>query len=71
MDQTRGCCELEGGKFEITLYTSCCSLDKGIYYYTAYDNHGITAVDMHREDLDGDTLRRWPLRAKGEIRWEN
>ena len=71
VDQTRGCCELEGGKFEITLYTSCCSLDKGIYYYTAYDNHGITAVDMHRENLDADALRRWPLRAKGEIRWEN
>ena len=71
VDQTRGCCELEGGKYEITIYTSCCSLDRGIYYYTAYDNHGITAVDMHRENLDGDTLRRWPLRAKGEIRWEN
>ena len=71
VDQTRGCCELEGGKYEITIYTSCCSLDRGIYYYTAYDNHGITAVDMHRENLDADTLRRWPLRAKGEIRWEN
>ena len=71
VDQARGCCELDDGKYEITLYTSCCSLDKGIYYYTAYDNHGITAVDMHQENLNGDALRRWPLRAKGEIRWEN
>lgn len=71
VDQTRGCCELDGGKYEITLYTSCCSLDKGIYYYTAYDNHGITAVDMHRENLDGSALSRWPLRQKGSILWEN
>ena len=71
VDQTRGCCELEDGKYEITIYTSCCSLDKGIYYYTAYDNHGITAVDMHRENLDGKALVCWPLRQKGEIRWEN
>ena len=26
---------------------------KGIYYYTTYENHQITAVDMHRENLDG------------------
>lgn len=71
VDQTRGCCELEDGKYEITIYTSCCSLDRGIYYYTAYDNHGITAVDMHRENLDGKALVCWPLRQKGEIRWEN
>ena len=71
VDQQRGLCRLKEKEYEITLYTSCCSLDKGIYYYTAYDNHGITAVDMHRENLDADALRRWPLRAKGEIRWEN
>ena len=44
---------------------------KGIYYYNTYENHQITAVDMHRENLDGTTLARYPLIQKGEIRWQN
>ena len=43
-----------GGKYEITIYTSCCNADRGIYYYTTYGNHQITAVDMHAEDLESD-----------------
>ena len=61
VDQQRGCCEVEPGKYEITLYTSCCNAQKGIYYYTTYENHQIAAVDMHHEDLDADSLMRYPL----------
>lgn len=71
VDQQRGCCELDDGKYEITLYTSCCNTAKGIYYYTTYDNHQITAVDMHKEDLDGDTLIRYPLVKEEQIRMQN
>lgn len=56
VNQTKGCCELENGKHEITVYTSCCNADKGIYYYTTYNNRQITAVDMHRTDLDSKEL---------------
>lgn len=56
VDQQRGCCRLEGGKCEITLYTSCYNADKGVYYYTTYDNHQISGVDMHKEDLNGEKL---------------
>ncbi len=56
VDQQRGCCRLGDGKCEITLYTSCCNADKGIYYYTTYDNHQISGVDMHKEDLNGERL---------------
>ena len=56
VDQQRGCCEVVDGKYEITLYTSCCNAAKGIYYYTTYDNHQISAVDMHKTDLDGREL---------------
>ena len=56
VEQQRGCCELDDGIFEITIYTSCCNASKGIYYYTTYDNHQISAVDMHRTDLDSKTL---------------
>lgn len=39
VDQQRGCCEVAEGKYEITIYTSCCNATRGIYYYTTYDNH--------------------------------
>lgn len=71
VEQQRGCCELDGGKYEITLYTSCCNADKGIYYYTTYGNHQITAVDMHRENLDGDKLVRYPLVQGEQIALQN
>ena len=71
VEQQRGCCEVEPGKYEITIYTSCVNADKGIYYYTTYENHQIQAVDMHREDLDGDTLRRYPLINEEQIRAVN
>ena len=71
VDQQRGCCQLDDGKYEITIYTSCCNATKGIYYYTTYNNHQITAVDMHKENLDGDSLIRYPL-IKGEhINYQN
>lgn len=69
--QIRGCCEVGDGKFEITIYTSCCNADKGIYYYTTYENHQITAVDMHREDLDGKLLARYPLIQGEQILIQN
>ncbi len=53
VDQQRGCCEVTEGKYEITIYTSCCNTAKGIYYYTTYDNHQITAVDMHAMMQEG------------------
>ena len=71
VDQPRGLCEVTDGKYEITLYTSCCNCDKGIYYYTTYDNSQITAVDMNRENLDEKLLIRYPVITEGKICWQN
>lgn len=71
VDQQRGCCCVNEGKYEITLYTSCCNASRGIYYYTTYDNHRITAVDMHREDLEGSELIRYPLITGEDIFRQN
>ena len=51
VSQQRGCVHMGDGKYEITIYTSCCNTDRGIYYYTTYENSQITGVDMHRENL--------------------
>lgn len=71
VDQPNGCCRLEDGKYEITLYTSCCNTNKGIYYYTTYDNHQISAVDMHKEDLDSEELILYPAIMEEQFRWQN
>ena len=71
VEQQRGCCELDDGKYEITLYTSCCNADTGVYYYTTYDNNQITAVSMHHEDLDGVALVHYPIIQKQNIFCQN
>lgn len=71
VDQQRGCCVLEEGKCEITIYTCCCNADKGIYYYTSYDNHQITAVDMNKEDLDSAELVRYTPVSEEQIFEQN
>lgn len=71
VEQIRGCCEVGEGQYEMTLYTSCCNTDKGIYYYTTYSNHQITAVHMHRENLNGDFLIRYPLIQGEQLREQN
>lgn len=71
VEQQRGCCLLENGKYEITLYSSCCNADKGIYYYTTYDNRQISAVYMNHEDLESSTLVRYPIIQKASIHTVN
>ena len=71
VDQQRGCCNLGNDKYEITIYTSCCNATKGIYYYTTYDNHQITAVNMNKENLEGDKLIRYPLIKEEQIKLQN
>ena len=76
VEQQRGCCRLgeseDGTKVcEYTIYSSCCNTDKGIYYYTTYGNSQITAVDMHRADLEGEEVIIYELITEQQIRWMN
>ncbi|MGN0591983.1 MAG: choloylglycine hydrolase [Ruminococcus sp.] len=71
VDQQRGCCDVGGGHFEITIYTSCCNADKGIYYYTSYENHQITAVNLYKENLDGTELVQYPMICSQQIKMQN
>ncbi len=68
--QTRGCCEVGDG-YEITVYTSCCNADKGIYYYKTYDNHEIIGVNMYNENLDASGLVSYPLIKMQQIKIQN
>lgn len=70
-EQQRGCVQMPDGRYELTIYSSCCNTDKGIYYYTTYENSQITGVDMHREELDGCTLSSYPLIQGQQIHMQN
>lgn len=60
VSQIDGCTAVEK-KYEKTLYSSCCNTDKGIYYYTTYENPHISAVHLHHTDLDSSALTAIPL----------
>lgn len=71
VEQVNGCCHVGEGKYEKTIYTSCCNTDKGIYYYTTYFNRQITGIHLRKENLDDVFLIRYPLTVTEQIRMEN
>ena len=71
VQQPRGCCETGEGRYEVTLYTACCNASRGIYYYTTYENRQVTAVDLHRCDLEGKALGEYPLVKTLGVCWQN
>lgn len=40
-------------KLDRTTYSCCINASRGIYYYKTYNNNQISAVSMHKTDLDG------------------
>lgn len=68
--QQKGCARV-GESYEITNYTSCCNTDKGIYYYTTYNNRNINAVDMGRENLDSVDLIVYHLIENQSVNIQN
>lgn len=71
VEHQRGCVDMGNELYEITIYSSCCNTDKGIYYYRTYENSQITAVDMFRENLDGKKIITYPLIQGQQIKWQN
>ncbi len=71
VEQQRGCVHMGEDKYEITIYSSCANMDKGIYYYTTYDNRRIIGIDMHKESLDGSELISYDLIKNEEIYIQN
>ncbi len=71
VEQQRGCVHMGEDKYEITIYSSCCNQDTGIYYYTTYENSQITGVDMYHEDLESNKLISYPLIEGQQILMQN
>ena len=71
VEMQRGCVQLGKELYDITIYSSCCNTDRGIYYYATYDNSRIYAVDMYKENLQGSTLIGYPLKKDQTIEYLN
>ncbi len=71
VEMIRGVCRTDEGTWDITGYSACINLDKGLYYYTTYGNRRITCVDMHKTELDGEDVRRFPLISEESIQYQN
>lgn len=71
VEVSRGCVRLEDGKEVISVYTSCCDLDRGVYHYVTYGNRQICAVELGQCDLDGDRLSCYPLITDQQIFLQN
>ncbi len=69
--QPRGCVRTPEHGNVITQYTSCINTDKGIYYYTTYNNHCISAVNMHNCNLNENKLYSYPLANTQVIKRQN
>lgn len=70
VSQQEGCARV-GNAFEKTIYGSCCNTDRGIYYYTTYENSQITGISMHHTDLNSQKLSIYELMTAPQIRMEN
>lgn len=70
VEQTRGANRTDEG-CEISIYTSCCNADKGIYYYKTYENSRICAVNMHLCDLESDTIMKFALQKEPDFLYQN
>lgn len=52
----KGCVLVRDGEYEYTRYSSCCNVDKGIYYYKTYDDFNIKKIDMNSFDFNTNEL---------------
>lgn len=71
VDQQNGCCDLGNNKYEHTLYSSCYNLEQGIFYYTTYNNHQISAITLGKADLNSSELITFPVIETEQINYQN
>ncbi|EHA3993834.1 choloylglycine hydrolase family protein [Enterococcus faecalis] len=71
VEQQKGLCDVGDGKYEYTIYSSCCNVDKGIYYYRTYEDSQINAVNMNNEDLESERLISYPIIEHQRVNYIN
>ena len=67
----KGLVKTNDGNNHYTLYSSCISAEKGIYYYKTNKSKSINAVSLFNENLNSDFLHCFPLNQEMKIKYLN
>lgn len=57
--------------YDITTYSCCTNIDKGIYYYKTYENNQISAIKMTEENKNKKDLSVYELIKQQQIKYLN
>lgn len=71
VEMPKGSIILKNGKEDITQYTSCMNMSRGVYYYKTHNNSRINAVDLRKENLDSESLIEFKLKITQDILMHN
>lgn len=61
----------KNGVVDITIYSACVNVDRGVYYYKTYNNNQISAVNINNANLENDELIIYPLVTTQQINYIN
>lgn len=71
VSMTRGSTITKSQKYDITNYSCCINIDKGIYYYKTYENNQITAIKMNENNMNSNKLEIHELIENQQINYIN
>ena len=71
VSMVRGSTITKNNKYDITNYSCCINVDKGIYYYKTYENNQITAIKMNENNINSKELVFYELIEKQQIKYIN
>lgn len=71
VEQTDGCCQVAPEAYERTIYTACWNATRGVYYYTGYHRHRISAVELWNENPDGTRVVCYPMLCGEDVFYQN
>ena len=71
VSMVRGNTITKNNKYDITNYSCCINVDKGIYYYKTYENNQITAIKMNENNMNSDKLEIYELVENEQINYIN
>ena len=57
--------------YDLTTYTCCINLDKGIYYYKTYNNNQINAIKLTEDNCNKKDITRFSLIESQNINYQN
>ena len=61
------CCISKTGKVDLSYYTSCINVSKGIYYYKTLNSSRIKELCLNEDNMNDDILTRFPLSYEFDI----